>query len=312
MDALIAGAGLAGCITALSLKRAGATCRLVERAGPRDFGLAASHAHRFRPEDIDACASLVGLPTSVLVSCGRSDLLDLLRRPLIADGAMIWSDRIERLDRTGAGWSAQSRKGQHWRFDRAIDASGPSVALAEMAERATGGRLSVSQLEDQWVYQSWRTRSRAGSGRMVKLDKDTGFALAAPDGGTMIVTLAEPAQLVAAADISKVRVARALGLLPKDLVGTAHMYRGSALARTQAASSALCVGDSLIRTPPRFGDGLRHALVTARCVTQSSVAKASQALQTYAGGVWAGTSIAMAFERGGAGSEHRIVSASRA
>lgn len=295
MDALIAGAGLSGCVAALMLRRAGADCVVIERGGPEDFSSAALHAHRFRAEDTDACAALAGVAASRLAQAGRADLLDLLRSKLNDAGLIIWSDRIEIFGEVAGRWSASTRRGASWRFNRAIDASGPSFALAEKAAAFVGTELDVSHLRDAWTYRSWRVDRPARAGWSATLD--SGLAFAAPDRGGLIATLAEPSGRETDAEAATARVAEALGLEPAGIEGRGEVYRGSALSRTSGEGPVLRIGDALIRTPPRYGDGLRNALATARLATSEvSDAEAAAALNDLADRIWSGATLAMALE----------------
>lgn len=299
MDALIAGAGLSGCIAALMLRRAGADCVVVERSAPDRTSIAALHAHRFSPGDLDACAALAGVAASRLDLAGRGDLLDLLRRPLRDDGAILWSERIETITGAGARWSLTTRSGKSWRIGRLIDASGSSFALSEKLAAQFNDKLDVSQIRDGWTYRSWRLARPARPGWSAKLS--TGLAFAAPDRGAMIVTLAEPGDKEAAAEDAAARAGHALGLDAASLDGDGDVYRGGALARTVVNGPVLRIGDSLLRTPPRYGDGLSHALETARlaCADTPDLAAAA-ALDAYASQVWSGAILAMALEQGSA------------
>lgn len=295
MDALIAGAGLSGCVAALMLRRAGADVVVIERGAPGDCSSAASHAHRFRDEDLDSCAALADLSASRLGHVGRADLLDLLRSKLNDAGLIVWSDRIETFGETGGRWSVSTRRGARWRFNRGIDASGPSYALSEKAAAFSGTELEVSHLRDTWTYRSWRLDRPPRSAWCAHLD--SGLAFAAPDQGGLIATLAEPSGCEINAATAGARAAEALGLEPDGMEGPGALYRGAALSRTSGGGPVFRIGDALIRTPPRYGDGLHHALETARLATSdASDAEAAAALDDFAARIWSGATLVMALE----------------
>lgn len=277
------------------LRRSGAGCVIVERDGPDAYGLAASHAHRFREEDLEACADLIGVPASKVALCGRADLLRLMRQELDAQNIIVWLDRIEALVGEPGQRIARSKCGAQWRFGRAVDASGSSFAFAEKAEAGQGRELDISHLPDSWTYHSWPVAIEAQHGRSVS--ENNALAFMTPDCGAMIATLATQTGRNSRHSYPEKKAEAMLRLEPGTLEEPAGSYRGSALTRTHSASDVLCIGDSLIRTPPRFGDGLRHAIESARLATASpDTASAAGALDDYADQVWSGVSVAMALE----------------
>ena len=297
MDALIVGAGLSGCLSALMLKKAGATCRVIDSGSRDSLGFAADHAHRFKPEDLDDCATLLGVPSWELASCGRASLLRRLRSAVEGSSEVLWEQRLESLSGALRGWKATVASHSLDPVERVIDASGGSYAAAEMATRTRGGVLKISHLEDRWIYNSWRLISPDLQPRGAELG--SGFILVGNDGGEVLVTAAVPAEESCELEAMSRHVEQALGLERGALHRTGVQYGGSALTRSHISSdcAGLGVGDALVRTPPRFGDGLHHALETARCASLSSIAEASQSLARYADQIWSGTTLAMAFEK---------------
>lgn len=304
MQVLIAGAGLNGCLSALALARRGWSCTVLDGGPPDRSGPASDHAHSFRAQDLAALAGLADLPEPPAIGIGRHDLLMLLRRRLEDCAQVHWNSKARQVLCRGEGVSVAAVAGGECHADLALDATGQAFAIAGRAAESEGMRLDLEEIPDRWIYESYRLTDApdgfdvrpCGVGRLVCAVKNgTGIATVMAPRDAMPDDATRSAALAARGDKGATAVPAFAGQAPKRFGGAAL-----SITRVPATLPVLCVGDALLRTPPRYGDGLRHALAMARCLEQAgSIRDARGQLFDYAEAVWAATSIAMAMETAG-------------
>lgn len=300
MTILIAGAGFAGCLTALALARKGASCIVVE-GGPRErYGPAADHAHRFRPDTLAEVATVADLGRVPSPAVGRPRLLQTLRGALEARADVRWGAKLRAVKRANSAGALDVTltTGERVHADVGIDASGRAHALAERLAHFTGQRIEMDEIRDPWVYES-RPLDRAPDGLFAR-PCGSGHLVYAVEVGAGVVTAMAPKDTFPGHETVIKALTDEIGRDASRLfTGVPRRAAGSALsvARPPKGVPVLCVGDALVGTPPRYGDGLSHALKMAQCVADaSSLAEAGAKLDDYAGAVWSATSVAMALE----------------
>ena len=272
--ALVAGAGFAGCLAALALAAAGWRVRIVERNARDDPGPAALHAHRFRTPDLDRCAALLGSPSSSL-----SGILD--RRTL-----------LERL-RVGVSQVAETawrcRVGTDEQATLLIDATGTAFGLAEPLHRRYGAVLRSDELADDRVYASWRVPVDRPSVAEGENDRIV-FSLPDSEGGVLSVIHRagdDPAE------------ESAPDRPPDARFGAGSLTRTRIAPEVSAQVPLLLLGDALIRTPPRYGDGLAHACAQAAILAERAAEGADTlrgALDDHAARIWEGVAFTLALD----------------
>ncbi|RFU12890.1 hypothetical protein DZD18_09845 [Rhodobacteraceae bacterium W635] len=301
MQVLIAGAGFAGCLSAHALARRGMGCRVIEGGTREQSGPAARHAHSFRAEDLAAVAALADLHPAPATGIGRHELLMLLRERLETRADLRWQTKPRVVDIGDDGLCVGLTGCGRIGADLGIDASGHAFAIASRAAETAGARLDIEEIPDRWIYESYPLDGAAdglhsgpcGSGRIVYAVKD----------GAGVATVMAPRDSMPAAEAVEVALSGLVGRDVARLSGRVPNRQGGAslsITRLPPSWPILCVGDALLKTPPRYGDGLHHALAMARCLAASaSVPDARGALAAHAETAWTGASIAMAMEGAG-------------
>jgi len=336
--AVVTGAGLAGSIVSLVLARCGWRIAIVEKRSisPNKLAPEHVHAHVFRDEDISwVCRLLKSARTDgdseakASTRAGSSETLSssyITRRDV--DGSLTaalrdcpaivtrYRTRLERADWDGNVWRVFLDSGEEFRADLVLDASGRALAAAKKTIANKQRKILVEEIPDKYRYRSWflsRTSDTIGvKAKTVILDNAARIHLF-PDGAslatlTWIGSSAPPkswrelCEFIAVADMNL-----ASTLMDAEVVEKPISYSASALARAATdmlPDRVLLIGDSLIQTPPRYGNGLQHICAQAQILEsylsekRNGFSGCRTELSTYAEYVWNGVALTIGLEAG--------------
>jgi hypothetical protein len=268
--ALVIGDGPAGLLAAITLRRAGWSVQIAAgRPGARPHH---RHVHQIAPSVLTAIERLAG---SKLTGWRVADHLWIdsasparaLSAPMVDPAALV----------AALGWRAANvgvtettprtnLAAEAWRFDLLVDASGSGV----LASRTP--TLDVAIDESDVIDECWSWRGRAESSgapwSIAVRDEALALLLTRDESGTCILTaramdapapLLDPARLL---DRMMVAVGHRwalrmgdLHLVPGPLRHRAPFARRIRVTRRADGPPLLRIGDGLIQTAPRFGQG---------------------------------------------------------